>query len=63
MFEELDERGRKKSRTVTFDNDEGVRRDSFSRSPGEVKARSSCARHHHRRKFFADVGRRRCRQS
>ena len=36
-FEELDERGRKRTREVTFDKDEGVRRDSSEESLAKLK--------------------------
>ena len=36
-FEELDERGRKQRREVTFDKDEGIRRDTSAESLGKLK--------------------------
>ena len=54
-FEELDEKGRKQQREVTFDKDEGVRRDSSIEGLGETEARVSRQGNDHGGQRFADV--------
>ena len=58
-FEELDEKGRKQTREVIFDADEGVRRDSSHRRSREIEACVQRQRHDNRGQCFANVRRRR----
>jgi hypothetical protein len=54
-FEELDEKGKKQTREVVFDKDEGVRRDSSIEGLGETQARVSREGNDHGRQRVADV--------
>jgi acetyl-CoA acyltransferase len=57
-IEDLDAKGRKQTRTMTFDTDEGVRRDSSEEGLAKTQARVPHERFGHGGQLFSDVRRR-----